>query len=468
MEWQLLVPITLLLVGGQLQTFVGAACMNLAQKYCNTPSLSNCGSAVPDPPLVALRDGCATSSVKQWRCYNQKCLTPDHLHYRNGSGAAYCTRNEQISTILQTCKLPPTPPPPPYANSSHYLSEVFTPGELGYPCIRIPSVALAGDNKSLNAFAECRFFTGDGCEPVRLPPGYKPGSKRRDICQKRSTDAGLSWTPLRVIAHWGAQANPVYDDTSRTLFLQYVQLANQVEGTRGDSMQMSSTDHGASWTNPRSICAVSPGQPGLPKGVCGGAVGPGVGIRLRQGPKQGRLLFIAHYGAYGHDTVWFSDNNGRSYTASNSSTSRLGFMDEAQLVELPSGVVLANMRNKHHNATCECRGVSRSTDYGSSWSPVVYEPDLVSPVCMGTTLRSRFQGDNVYFANPDSTGNTSMPVSLLGDRDLCQSNDSLSCQSCDTCCYNLAFNWLLISFHILLLFRGSCSWCHSFERTWRK
>lgn len=398
-----LASIALLLAGRlQVTAIEVTSCLGLAQTYCNTPSLSECGSVVPDPPLVALRDGCATSSIKQWRCYNSRCLTPDHLHYRNGSGAAYCTRDKQITTILKTCKLPPTPPPPPYANSSHYLSEVFTPGESGYPCIRIPSIALAGDNKSLNAFAECRFFTGDGCAPLHPPPGYKPGSKRRDICQKRSTDSGRTWGALHVIAHWGAQGNPVYDDVKQTLFLQYVQLADATAGTHGDSMQMSSTDHGVSWTKPRSICSTSPGHPGIPKGVCGGAVGPGVGIRLRQNSKQGRLLFIGHYGAYGHDAVWFSDDNGDSYTAANSST--LEFMDEAQLVELPSGVVLANMRNKHHNATCDCRAISRSTDQGSSWSPVTYEPDLASPICMGTTLRSRFKGDNVYFANPDSTG----------------------------------------------------------------
>ena len=40
--------------------------------------------------------------------------------------------------------------------------QVFVPGEAGYPCIRIPSLVLAGDGKTLNALAECRNFTGDG------------------------------------------------------------------------------------------------------------------------------------------------------------------------------------------------------------------------------------------------------------------------------------------------------------------
>jgi hypothetical protein len=64
-------------------------------------------------------------------------------------------------------------------------------------------------------------------------------------------------------------------------------------------------------------------------------------------------------------------------------------MDEAQLVELPDGTVMANMRNAHHNATCKCRGVAVSRDQGSSWGGVEYDPTLTSPVCAGTILRGR-------------------------------------------------------------------------------
>ena len=55
---------------------------------------------------------------------------------------------------------------------------------------------------------------------------------------------------------------------------------------------MESRDNGATWSSPRSVCKT------LPKEDCGGAVGPGTGIRLRSGPHAGRLLFIGHFGAY--------------------------------------------------------------------------------------------------------------------------------------------------------------------------
>eukprot|EP01050_Picozoa_sp_SAG11_P002959 SAG11_NODE_157_length_14147_cov_8.545202_21_plen_70_part_00 len=48
--------------------------------------------------------------------------------------------------------------------------------------------------------------------------------------------------------------------------------------------------HGKSWSKWSSVCK------GMPVEACGGAVGPGVGIQLQQGPKKGRLLFIGHYG----------------------------------------------------------------------------------------------------------------------------------------------------------------------------
>lgn len=55
------------------------------------------------------------------------------------------------------------------------------------------------------------------------------------------------------------------------------------------------------------------------------------------------------------------------------------------------------MRNK--NAKMLGRGVSRSTDQGSTWGPVLFQKELVSPVCMGSILNV---GGKVFFANPDS------------------------------------------------------------------
>jgi sialidase-1 len=72
-------------------------------------------------------------------------------------------------------------------------------------------------------------------------------------------------------------------------------------------------------------------------------------------------------------------------------------MDEAQLVELPNGDVMANMRNNHANATCACRGISVSQDGGVTWGPISYDSQLPEPVCMASIIRSN---DAYYFSNP--------------------------------------------------------------------
>lgn len=57
-------------------------------------------------------------------------------------------------------------------------------------------------------------------------------------------------------------------------------------------------------------------------------------------------IFIGHHGAYDYDPVWYTDDMGESWTASNTYFKK---MDEAQLVEIGEGDVMANMRNYHVN-----------------------------------------------------------------------------------------------------------------------
>lgn len=75
--------------------------------------------------------------------------------------------------------------------------DVFTPGELGYPCIRIPSILLAGDNTTLFAFAEVRprcsyiiarnFYYGRGLPAFaqRKMPLIKPHTPVSELDRRR-------------------------------------------------------------------------------------------------------------------------------------------------------------------------------------------------------------------------------------------------------------------------------------------
>lgn len=152
------------------------------------------------------------------------------------------------------------------------------------------------------------------------------------------------------------------------------------------------------------------GPPGVPApflgGLDGSLTGPGVGLRLSDtNPHHpGRLLFIGHHGAYVEDVVWFSDDGGKTYNLSSTPSGySLPRMDEAQLVELENGDVIANMRNNIRQPSGgSLRGVAFSTDGGSSFSSPSFDPALVEPVCMASILRAAPPlGDgNVYFLNP--------------------------------------------------------------------
>ena len=96
---------------------------------------------------------------------------------------------------------------------------VFTHGEGGWPCIRIPSIARCGGK--LHAFAECRNRTGDGCIPTaRRPTVDKPTSIPAGICYKSSSDDGGAWSEIKQVV-LGATQPTVVCNTDNYLLLQY-------------------------------------------------------------------------------------------------------------------------------------------------------------------------------------------------------------------------------------------------------
>ena len=122
-------------------------CPQLAQQFCNS-TRSHCPSSWA--PLYAVRDASATSAAKEWRCYSDSCLTPDHKAYKGHGCADYCTRDAQIKKILATCQLRPAPPPPPKPTplpptNRFPTVDVFTFGEGTAACYRIPSLAALPD-----------------------------------------------------------------------------------------------------------------------------------------------------------------------------------------------------------------------------------------------------------------------------------------------------------------------------------
>ncbi|MFJ9378321.1 exo-alpha-sialidase [Streptomyces sp. NPDC101455] len=175
--------------------------------------------------------------------------------------------------------------PPSAAPAPEFDQQVLfkAPQDAGYACFRIPAVVKTKDG-TLLAFAEGRVLNcGDAADI--------------DIVVKRSTDDGLTWSPLQVVDHGGGDTHgnpaPIVDRrTGRVL------LAETYNTGRTDSASCSvpcdrtphlqySDDDGLTWSQPRDLSdEILP-----PNWNSWYATGPVHGIQLTRGRHRGRLVF---------------------------------------------------------------------------------------------------------------------------------------------------------------------------------
>lgn len=261
--------------------------------------------------------------------------------------------------------------------------DIFISGDMGINNYRIPAIVRTGTG-TLLAFAEARTQQSD-CDT-------------KWIVYRRSVDNGLTWTSVRnltVVPAPGTTGNPavVFDAITSTVVVLYAigdpQHCNPTQWTMVIDDQGSD---GVVWGAPRNISSMlGPWAGTLP--------GPGTAAQLPPSSQwPGRLVAIAHYGAYDADQVIYSDDHGLTWSLSNTS---LKAMDEAVVVALSNGSLMVNMRNDHLNK-CDCRATSISDDGGATWSlPIQYDPTLISPVCQASLvsiLTNSSSGDAAHYA----------------------------------------------------------------------
>ncbi len=300
----------------------------------------------------------------------------------------------------------------PLAAAGPGFTDVFTSGSEGYPSIRIPAVIVTRTGTVL-AFAEGRMRPADQAE--------------NDIILKRSTDGGLTWSPLKVLHEDGVHSlnNPtvVQERNSGRVFLWYQRIPghlkehskNTATGLEGPDIyrnfMVTSDDDGLTWSAPQDVTATTK----RPDRATTIASGPGIGIQLRRGPHRGRLIIPFNEGPYG---IWqnyavFSDDAGKTWTYGDDVPGAMvpdgkggerSQINEVQMVELADGSVFLNSRQF---AGAKVRRSAVSQDGGRTWSAVQEIPDLPDPSCMASTIRDVFPDGTIpgrlYHSGPDST-----------------------------------------------------------------
>ncbi|MFI6770046.1 exo-alpha-sialidase [Streptomyces sp. NPDC050355] len=290
-----------------------------------------------------------------------------------------------------------------------YESSVpYRAGTEGYTSFRIPAVVRARSG-ALLAFAEGRVSSAADWGDI-------------DLVLKRSRDGGRTWGPLQVVSRNGAgtagNPAPVVLAGGRVLLLQVHSAADATEARirRGrvppaDGRRVwlqHSDDEGASWSDPREITD----QAKLPPWRWY-ATGPGHALRLRRGPRAGRLLVPANHSTpptrpgddgtearYNGSHALLSDDDGATW--------RIGYTDgdtdlgvapnETCAAELPDGSVYLNTRTEA--AAAWRRADAVSTDGGEHLlAPFRPQAGLAGPVCQGSTLHLDGSG-TLLFAGP--------------------------------------------------------------------
>jgi hypothetical protein len=279
-------------------------------------------------------------------------------------------------------------------------TDVFVSGRDGYHTYRIPSVIAARDG-TLLAFCEGR-KSGRG------------DSGDIDLLLKRSDDGGRTWGSAQIV--WDDGANtcgnpcPVVDRETGTIWLLLTwnhsrDRESQIKQNTGmDTRRVfvtHSDDDGRTWASVREITKTTK-EPHWRWY----ATGPGVGIQLSQGPRQGRLIVPCD-----HSLVTPDDPTGYNshviYSQDHGRTWQLGgvirpAVNECQIVELTDGTLMMNMRNYDRSQTT--RAIATSTDGGKTWSEVRHDPALVEPICQASFLRFTKRPDDdrnrLLFSNP--------------------------------------------------------------------
>jgi hypothetical protein len=310
------------------------------------------------------------------------------------------------------------------------VTPVFANGQEGYACYRIPGIVRTVTG-ALLAFAEGRVEScSDSTRTVHI------------VC-KRSTDNGLTWGPLQVVARNERtgdvsavqNCSPVVDmmlGTGRVVVLfnkaEYSEwdLANGIGTSR--CCRIISDDHGLTWQNEIDITSsvhrplildrtatedLSPALPQPEWRIQRPTLGHA--IQLRHESVKGRLFYAGVFTAgdrsvfESQNYAFWSDDLGETWTIGGI-VPQIG-LNEATAVELETGGVMINSRAYLDRQSVGRRAVTIGTfdEQGHiAFGRTRFDPALVDPAVQASVMRYTWSNDvshggagRILFSNPN-------------------------------------------------------------------
>lgn len=250
---------------------------------------------------------------------------------------------------------------------------IFNKKDGHYNAYRIPAIVRSSKG-TLLAFCEGRNGTGDTGDI--------------DLVLRRSTDGGKEWSSLITV--WDDGKNtcgnpvPIVDpETGRIHMLMSWNLetdgattAEFDNGTSTDTRRVFYTysdDDGLTWAAPKEIT----NQAKTPQ-MGWYATGPCHGIIIQNGEHAGRMIAPCdcHENGAGCSHAIYSDDKGATWHISNRIAG-----NECSVAEMDGGQLIMSIRN-----SSKTRGISYSSDGGSTWSAPAYCDALPDPGCQGSLL----------------------------------------------------------------------------------
>jgi len=304
------------------------------------------------------------------------------------------------------------------SNQFFYTTSVFKAGEGEYNCFRMPTIVRAS-NGDLLAFAEAR---KQNCT----------NNGNIDIVMKRSTNEGISWGVLSVVADFAkhtnskgelygtkngdmAACNPtvvVNELNNSEILLMYNLYTNsEKEIRRGNGnfeiWVQKSSDQGKTWSSAKNITeAVN--HPDLRWYACG----PGHGLVIKSGAHTGRIVFSAHHTNKSNEVnshIIYSDDWGENWKTGsdmgmNTYESSLALTVQGSLISYSRPYLDENFRK-----------TMISTTGGESWEEQNDNIQLLNTNCFTGLINYPRGGMLLYSSPANEMDNTDMTVYVSFD-----------------------------------------------------